>query len=150
MDFHSAIPVSQLLSSTLSALNNVRDLAKESSNHELKEKISETYDAVLSLKERMLAMTDEIRDLKAQLAVKASFTGPVPPFGYVFKDGDMDHPLCPNCYQEKGHESFLPIAEPWNDGTKRRKCNTCGWIRLEESGEPHPPRMAVSRSRYTR
>jgi hypothetical protein len=35
MDFHAAIPISQVLSSTLSAINNVRDLAKDSSDHEL-------------------------------------------------------------------------------------------------------------------
>jgi hypothetical protein len=108
----------------------VRDPARDSSDRELKEKISETYDGILTLKERMLGMDDEVRVLKAQLAKKASITGPVAPYGYVFKDADMKHPLCPKCYQEKGHEYPLS-TQSWDYGGQRRDCRNCRWFCIE-------------------
>jgi hypothetical protein len=125
VDFHAVATVGQVLNSSLSALRNVRDLARDSSDHELKEKISETYDGLLALKERLLAMDDEIRELKAKLALKTSFIGPVPPEGYIYakEDVSQDHPLCPRCYQEKGH--VYPLAVDGYDAESRRYCPNC-------------------------
>jgi hypothetical protein len=129
VDFHAAATIGQVLSSTLSALNNVRDLARDSSDRELKEKISETYDGLLSLKERMLALDEENRELKEKLAMKASFVGPVPPLGYVYATEDVsrDHPLCPRCYHEKGH--VYPLVSENLGGQSRRYCPNCKLIR---------------------
>ena len=135
MDFHSAIPVGQLLSSTLSALNNVRDLARDSSDRELKEKINETYDGLLSLKQRMLAMDDENRELRAKLAQKESVVGPVRPFGYIYRTEDSSHqyPLCPQCFQKEGAISYL-TAPRLLAGGPRRECNSCSFKCFEQSG----------------
>jgi|HubBroStandDraft_5_1064220.scaffolds.fasta_scaffold833991_1 hypothetical protein len=125
MDFHAAIPITQMFSSTLSAINNVRDLARESSDRELKEKISEAYDGILSLKERMLTMNDEIRDLKFKLAKKAPFTDPEPPYGYIYRTDDTakERPLCPACLRKDGGENYLDVT-PWDDGYSR-SCRAC-------------------------
>jgi hypothetical protein len=142
MDFHAAVTASQVLSSTLSALNNVRDLARDSSDHELKEKISETYDGLLSLKEKMLAMDDEIRDLKARLSKKESIVGPVRPFGYVYKTEDPTHqyPLCPQCYQKDGIISYLTAPRLFSGGS-RRQCNSCTFTCWEKPINDTPQRF---------
>jgi rubredoxin len=136
MDLHPAAgaTVVQVISATVATLRNARDLAKDSSNRELKEVIGDAFDSLLDLKERMLALDEENRELKAKLAKKASVTESLLPYGYVYKaeDSAKEHPLCPECYRK--HEAIhpLPVATPWGDGTRRR-CGTCGWIREEEA-----------------
>jgi hypothetical protein len=123
--FQDASTAGQLLGTAVSIIKNARDLAKDSSDHELKSVISDAYDAVLNLKEKLLDLDEENRQLKAQLAKRDSFTGPVPPFGYVYKADDTrkQHPLCPKCYQENGHESFLTRD---SDGSRSwRRCPVC-------------------------
>jgi hypothetical protein len=118
--------VVQVISSTIATLRNARDLAKDSKDRELKEVIGDVFNALLDLKERMLALDDENRQLKEQLAMKASFTGPVPPSGYIYAKEDVSqaHPLCPRCYQEKGH--VYPLASRNYGGNSSRHCPNCG------------------------
>jgi uncharacterized small protein (DUF1192 family) len=132
MNFHNAVSITEFLSSAVSMLRNARDLAKESGNAELKRVINELFDAFSEMKERMLAMDDEITNLKSQLAKKAAITGPHTPFGYFYKNDDADHPLCPKCYQEKGHE-FMLTVEHFNGGVNR-VCQ-CGWSAEELPAE---------------
>jgi hypothetical protein len=133
MDLHvvatTGSGVLQAIGTTLSMLKNARDLAKESKNHELKDVISDAFDSLLDLRERMLALDEENRELKLKLAKKGSFSGPVPPFGYMYKDGDMQHPFCPKCFQEKGHEYPLSM-QSWA-GSVRRDCRNCKWYCIE-------------------
>jgi hypothetical protein len=135
MDFHAAAgaTVVQTLSSVIAALRNARDLAKDSKDRELKEVIGDAFDSLLDLKERMLALDEENRDLKAKLAKKASITGPVPPFGYLYEKTDeaQQFPLCPRCYQEKLHVYTL-VAENWG-GATMRSCPNCHWQLVEEN-----------------
>jgi hypothetical protein len=128
--FQDASTAGQLLGTAVSIVKNARDLAKDSSNHELKNVISDAYDAVLNLKEKLLALDEENRQLKAQLAKRDGIVGPVPPYGYVYQASDTgkDHPLCPNCFQEKGHESFLFRLR---NQTTIRRCSVCQWTRQE-------------------
>jgi hypothetical protein len=132
MNFHNAVSITEFLSSAVSTLRNARDLAKESGNAELKKVINELFDAFSEMKERMLAMGNEITNLKSQLAKKAAVTGPHAPFGYFYKNDDAEHPLCPKCYQEKGHEYMLTI-EHFN-GSVSRACR-CGWSAEEVPAE---------------
>ena len=133
MDLHSVATtgsgVLSAIGTTLSTLKNARDLAKESKDHELKDVISDAYDQLIDLKERMLALDEENRDLKLKLAKKASFSGPVPPHGYVYRDGDTEHPFCPKCFQEKGHE--YPLSMQCWDNYVRRDCRNCKWFCIE-------------------
>ena len=108
---------------------------------ELKTVIGRLLDAFSAMKERMLAMDDEITNLKAQLTKKVAITGPIAPFGYFHKNGDAEHPLCPKCYQEKGHE-FMLTTDHFNGGV-RRVCQ-CGWS-IEEV-----PTQAVGQVRLGR
>jgi hypothetical protein len=47
---HDASTAGQLLGTAVSIIKNARDLARDSSDHELKNVISDAYDAVLNLK----------------------------------------------------------------------------------------------------
>lgn len=129
MDFLAGDTVVQTISSTITALKNARDLAKDSKDRELKEAIGDAFDSLLNLKERILALDEENRELKAQLAMKASFTGPVFPSGYVYakEDVSQNHPLCPHCYQEKGH--VYPLVRRNYGGETRFHCPNCNWMR---------------------
>jgi hypothetical protein len=122
--------VVQVIGSTIATLKNARDLAKDSKDRELKEVIGDAFDALLNLKERMLALDEENRQLKDQLAIRASFTGPVPPHGYIYanEDESQAHPLCPRCYQEKGHVYPLELQKTYG-GNTRRYCPNCMLLR---------------------
>ncbi len=91
MDLHSVATtgsgVLSAIGTTLSTLKNARDLAKESKDHELKDVISDAYDRLIDLKERMLALDEENRNLKTKLAERDSIVGPILPFG---KPGDVN------------------------------------------------------------
>jgi len=137
------IPVSAVIASVLSSLKNARDLAKDTSNSELRNQISDAYDSLLDLKSRLFEMDDEIRQLKAVLAKKAEMEGPVPPFGYFYKNGDREHPLCPKCYQSKEPtESYLTPAQSWNGGI-RRECRNCHHFIYEKEMDLSPKRAQI-------
>jgi hypothetical protein len=113
----SAITISQLISAALSSTKSARELAKDSSDSDLKEQISQIYDSLLELKERVIEQAEENRLLKLELEKKRSIEGPIPPFGYYFQAGDREHPLCPKCFQERQpRQSFLSPATDWNGG----------------------------------
>jgi hypothetical protein len=82
MDLHvvatTGSGVLQAIGTTLSMLKNARDLAKESKNHELKDVISDAFDSLLDLRERMLALDEENRELKLKLAKKRFVLRPRP------------------------------------------------------------------------
>jgi hypothetical protein len=145
MSFIPVVTTVQLLSQAITGLKNARDLAKESGNRELIEKIGDAYNIFSDLKERILDLQEENRVLKEQLAKRDSCTGPVPPFGYVYKTDDADraYPLCPKCYQEKqGHVSYL-ARQKWGDGYNIY-CG-CGWSFTHDGDTPEPIRSGVSR-----
>ncbi len=121
-----AVTVVSLINSVLSSAKTANDLAKDTSNLELKEQISGIYDAVLDIKERALALDEENRLLKAELDKKASLKGPIPPFGYYYKSEHPEHPLCPICIQSAPpREAFLSDIKRYQDSTYRtcRLCN---------------------------
>ena len=121
----SIIPITTVIGSVLSSLKNARDLVKDTSNSELRDEISDAYDGLLDLKGRLFEMDEENRQLRIELAKKGEVEGPLPPFGYLFKNGDREHPMCPKCFQSKERmESFLTPAQPWNGGI-RRECHNC-------------------------
>jgi hypothetical protein len=58
----------QVLSNTLAVLKTVREQAKVSKDADLKSRISDLYDSVLSLKEAVMLVTDENNQLRAKIA----------------------------------------------------------------------------------
>jgi hypothetical protein len=79
------------------------------------------------------SLDEENRQLKSQLAEQNSVIGPIPPFGYFYQASDQSqsHPLCPRCYQEKGHKYPLSSLTRWGSGL-RRECATCNWEKFEK------------------
>jgi hypothetical protein len=141
VDLASASSLGTMLSAAVSALKDARDLAKASSDHALKEKISDVYDHLIDLKAVLHAKDDEIRTLKEELARKSACRGPLPPHNYFYKGTDNDNPLCPKCMQqERSIESYLSPLRNWNGG-KRRVCGICHWIHYEEPTKPTPIRV---------
>ena len=124
MDFASIGTIGGLISATIGATKNAHDLAKDTTNHELKKQINEVYDGLFELRNRILALDDENRRLKAALEEKSAYVGPIPPHGYVYEGSDTErkHPLCPTCYQQRPQQiSFMSDLEDWNGG-QRRTC----------------------------
>jgi hypothetical protein len=138
----SIIPIASVVANVLSSLKNARDLAKDTSNAELRGQIGEAYDALLDLKALLLDMDEENRRLRAELAKRAEFEGPIPPFGYFYKNGNREHPMCPKCFQAKEQrESYLTPATPWNGGI-RRECRICGHFIYEKDMDLRPRRIS--------
>jgi hypothetical protein len=78
---------------------------------------------------------------------KSGIEGPFPPFGYFFKNGDRENPLCPKCIQDNPpKEGFLTPVEQWNRGL-RRKCRLCGHLIYEREMDLSP-RPASQRRPY--
>jgi len=124
MDFPTVVSAAGLVNNAINALKNARELAKDTADSELKERISDVYDALLDLKERMHAQDDEIRQLKVQLDAKAAYVGPVAPHGYYYFAADAEdevNPLCPVCFQAKPQQiAFLSKVERYTFGLARK------------------------------
>lgn len=127
----------QLVANVVSTVKAARDLAKETGNHDLKERIGDAYDGLNDLRQRVLDLAEENRQLKAELAKRAGIDGPVPPFGYFFDKRHPDQPLCPKCYQSKdGQISFMGPLHSWSYG-ERRVCRMCSYIVWEREPNNH-------------
>jgi hypothetical protein len=86
----------------------------------------------LDLLKRVAELESQLGKLEAQVLKRASFDGPVAPFGYMYRSGDRDHPLCPKCLQSKGHlESYLSPLSHRALGTFRT-CPICDLSMWEE------------------
>ena len=151
MDFPAVVSTVSLVNSAIGALKSARELAKDTSDSELKEKIGAVYETLLDLREHALAQDEEIRHLKAQLAEKTAYVGPIAPHGYFYAADDVqkEHPLCPSCYQAKPQQiGFMDDAHSWNGGV-RRECKLCGKHVYEKPMDLSTPRRIVPvRSRY--
>jgi len=71
MDFGTATTTAQLVASVVGTVKTARDLAKDIGNRELKETIGDAYDGLNDLRQRVLDLDEENRQLKADLAKKA-------------------------------------------------------------------------------
>ena len=135
MDYAGAVTTAQLIATVTGTLKTARELVKDVSNHELKEKIGDAYEGLLDLRERLLTLEHDNRQLKDVLSKKAQIEGPLPPFGYLYRVGDREHPICPKCYQsERSAEFYMSPATSWSGGI-RRDCRACGLIVWEQEME---------------
>ena len=127
MDLPLLVTTAGLVNNALSSLKSARDLAKIVGNADLKEDISAAYDALQDLRERALDLDEENRRLKAQLAAKAAYVGPVAPYGYIYTATDeaQKHPVCPRCFQ--GTPSIVAYmgSQDREFAQPRRLCNMC-------------------------
>ena len=125
---HAVLTVTSLVNSALSSVRAAKELAKDASDTVLKERISEVFDSFLDIKDRVLALDEENRTLKEQLAKRAAFKR-TSEFGYYFTDGDPD-PYCPKCYEGAGKEIHLPKASD-RAGGFMRVCRVCQHLFIE-------------------
>ena len=143
MNFPTVVSTAGLINSAIGAIKSARELAKDTSDGELKEKIGAAYETLLDLREHALTLDEENRRLKAQLAEKAAYFGPIAPHGYYFAAEDQNaqqHPLCPSCFQSKPQQiGFMDEAKPWNGGV-RRSCKLCGKSVYEKPMDLSTPR----------
>ncbi len=122
----AALTTVQVVSGLAASAKNAVDLAKASSNNELKGAVSELYDSVLDVKARVLELDEEVRSLKAELVERANYVGPVAPHGYYFQADSMEHPLCPKCFQSTPRMVAF-LKSPYRDqsGKFERRCQIC-------------------------
>lgn len=123
-----ATAASQILTTSISALKELRERAKKSKDNDLKERISALYDSLLSLKEALLELTQENAELQQKIAELESAKESLPElrqigacnFYFVGEKG----PYCQVCYDGKGKLTVLSPQESWNGGI-RRQCRLC-------------------------
>jgi hypothetical protein len=133
----AVLTTAQLVGGLVASAKNVVDLAKASSDHALKGAVNELYDSVFDVRTRALELDEENRSLKAELARKGEFIGPIEPHGYFFYKDKSDQPLCPKCFQlQVSNPVFLSPVE----GTgKLRRCYICNWQHYETDEQPLQP-----------
>lgn len=136
----AALTTVQIVSGLAASSKNAVDLAKSTSNNELKGAVSELYDSVLDVKARVLELDEEVRSLKAQLALREEITGPDARFGYFHFKSRPNEPLCPKCYQSAGSRPTF-MGPRHKKGTYiGRTCPVCNFSHSEdcESGGNRP------------
>ena len=137
-----ASAASQILSNTLSALKVVRERARSSKDNDLKEHISTLYDNLLSLKEAVMQLAQENRELRVKIAeLERPPREPQPElrqvgscnFYFVGEKG----PYCQACYDAEGKLTALSPQESWNRGI-RRHCVLCKGVFYEKPMDTSP------------
>jgi len=131
----AATVASQVLSSTLTALKTVREQAQLSKDAELKNRISALYDNVLELKEALMMVNDENKQLRLRVAEleKPSDSPEIRQVGltqYYFK-GEKG-PFCQPCYDRTN--KLVPLMPPnYYAGGLGRKCEVCNKVFFENN-----------------
>ena len=119
------LTVATLVNNALSSAKSARELAKSSTDSGLKAQISDLYDALLDMKERVLELDGENRSLRQKLADKAKVRRD-PQSGYFYIEGD-DEPLCPNCYEGPSRAAVhLTHFKRTQHSSYVRHCKICG------------------------
>ncbi len=112
-----------LVNGTIGLLKEARDAAKQSDDHDLKDKLSEVFDSVLELKEVIGNLRDENKELRSRLETRANLRWDTKHKLY-FADGDPD-PFCPACMDLNGkqirlHPVFASSGVLW-----KYECKVC-------------------------
>lgn len=122
IDPHSAVTAIGLVNSAFSSVKTALDLAKKTTDLDLKHEVSKTFDNVLELKVKVYELAEENRSLREQLDQKAKIARNRE-FGYYFAEGAPD-PLCPKCYEGNEKLVHLSASKEWKGGI-RRICIEC-------------------------
>lgn len=127
----AALTTIQIVSGLAASAKNAVDLAKSTSNNDLKGAVSELYDSVLDVKARVLELDEEVRSLKAQLAQREEIEGPDAQFGYFHFKRKPDMPLCPKCYQSNPSKVVNMGPRDQRAGGNMRFCPVCNFTVTE-------------------
>lgn len=128
----AVLTTTQLVGGLVASAKNALDLAKASSDHELKASVSELYDSVIDVKGRVLDLDEENRRLKAELTRKDDIEGPIEPFGYFFTKQKPENPLCPKCLQSEPNKVVFLGSLRKHKGGQLRRCPVCSYGNYEE------------------
>jgi hypothetical protein len=130
----AALTTVQIVSGLAASAKNAYELAKGTSNNELKGAVSELYDSVLDVKARVLEIDEEVRDLRAQLARREEIEGPDAKFGYFHFKSKPDEPLCPRCYQSVPSKIANMGPTQQQGSYVLRVCPVCSFTHRERFG----------------
>jgi len=134
-----------MLANVVSTLKNASELAKTSTDFDLKVAIGDAYSALIDLKAKISELDDENRELKKQLAQRATLKRD-PRTGYYFKEGESDSPICQRCYEGEGKLAYLSNIIREENGL-RRSCHQCDrsfWEQKFSSGQSRRPNDPLS------
>ena len=131
----AALTTVQIVSGLAASARNAYELAKGTSNSELKGAVSELYDAVIETKARVLDLDEENRSLKAQLAQREAIEGPDSKFGYFYFESKPNEPLCPKCYQSVPSKIVNMGPRDRRAGGIMRFCPVCNFSVTEEKAQ---------------
>lgn len=123
IDPHAAAAALGLVNSAVSSVKTALDLAKKTTDLDLKQEVSKALDNVLDLKVTVHELAEENRILRESLKEKSTIKCE-PQRGFWLKDGELD-PLCPTCYE--GPDSAVVYLSPivhYSYGDERL-CNVC-------------------------
>lgn len=122
----AALTTVQIVSGLAASAKNAVDLAKSTSNSELKGAVSELFDSVLDVKARVLELDEENRRLTKELEQKDEIVGPEGKDGFFFYKSKPGKPLCPKCWQSptKKNAVFLTETDYYGPGYKCIICNS--------------------------
>jgi len=105
-------------------LKQAKEAAKESDDHDLKDKLSEVYDSFLDLKELIGNLRDENNELRKQLEARANVKWDGSKKLY-FAEGDPD-PFCPACLDNSGKQIRLHYERGMTGAVIGLRCRVCG------------------------
>jgi len=128
----AALTTVQIVSGLAASAKNAVDLAKGTSNNELKGALSELYDSVLGVKARVLELDEENRGLKTRLAQREEIEGPDAKFGYFHFKSKPHEPLCPKCFQSVPSKAVNMGPRDQRAGGIMRFCPVCNFTVTEE------------------
>jgi len=112
-----------LVNGTIGLLKEARDAAKRSDDHDLKDKLSEVYDAVLELKEVLGNLREENTELRKQLEARSRLKWDSEQKLY-FEEGDPD-PFCPSCMDLSGKHIRLQRPSHYDSTFWKYQCKVC-------------------------
>jgi hypothetical protein len=94
-----------LVNSTIGLLKEAKAAAKRSDDHDLKDKLSEVFDAVLDLKEVVGNLREENEELRKRLETRTNVKWDSK-LKLYFASGDPD-PFCPSCMDLNAKQARL-------------------------------------------
>jgi hypothetical protein len=133
-DLTVAAGVASALGTAINTVKNLRETLKSAKDAAVGQAVNAAYQSLIELQESVRELQNENVELRAQLAKKSDLIGPLPPFNYFYKVGDLERerPISPKCLQhEKSIVCYLSDPERWSGGIRRR-CNLCDWLNYEE------------------
>jgi len=109
-----------LVNSAFSSVKTALDLAKKTTDLDLKQEVSKAFDNVLELKATVYELAEENRQLSERLKIRETIKRDSRT-GNFFKVGEEDTPLCPRCYQ--GSAQAVVYLQPKSGG--EAYCEIC-------------------------